>query len=457
MPQSSVPIALVEKVDHQKAAYAKKRPNSLALHQRALGPLPGGNSRSQLHFDPFPFYHARAEAQLLTDVDGFSYIDVVNNYTSLIHGHPTTDMIERLSEAGGNWSGVGIPTELEIRLAEIITSRVPSVDQVRFTNSGTEAGLYAIRAARVFTGRDDLIKAEGGYSGGWEAAQVSVKHVGDARGESVAEPGIPSNIAGSTHVFAFNDIDHAVGVIERHGSKSAAVIIEPMQGSAGAIPPDPGFLEAIRDATVRTGCLLVFDEVMTLRLGLGGLQGAIGVIPDMTIMGKIIGGGLPVGAFGGRADIMAATDPRSPGSLMHAGTFNANPVTMAAGIQSMEMLDAEAFERINGYGDDLRSWINAEASERELALVSTGVGNIVQVHCSPIAPKSYRDSSQYVKQPLDLLFFELLERGVFAAPGRILMTMTTPMTEETIGRIKTAFSSAFDLLESVGYRLVSAS
>ena len=457
MPLESVPAALLEKVDQQKAAYAGKRPASFALHQRALAPLPGGNSRSQLHFDPFPFYFGNATAEWLTDVDGFSYVDLVNNYTSLIHGHPTGGAISDLVEGQRSWSGVGIPTELEVRLAEILISRVPSVEQVRFTNSGTEAGLYAIRTARVFTGREDLIKAEGGYNGGWEAAQVSVKHVGDFPGDPVPEPGIPSGVAGSTHVFAFNDIEHAVEVIERYGSTSAAVIVEPMQGSAGAIAPDPGFLEAIRDATTRAGCLLVFDEVMTLRLGLGGLQGEIGVIPDMTIMGKIIGGGLPVGAFGGRADIMAATDPRSAGSLMHAGTFNANPVTMAAGIQSMEMLDADAFARINGFGDDLRTWINSEASSRELALVATGIGNIVQVHCNLTPPKSYRDSSQYPKQPLDLLFFEFLERGVFAAPGRLLMTMTTPMTHETIAHVKTAFRAGFDLLESVGYRLVSRS
>ena len=234
--------------------YAASRPTSEALHKRATGPLPGGNSRSQLHFDPFPFYVDSAEGPWLYDVDGHTYLDLVNNYTSLVHGHPTPEVRERLKAQLDKGTAFGTPTEAEVLLAEELVSRVVSIEQVRFTNSGTEACLYAIRAARVFTGRHDLIKAEGGYNGGLESAQVSVKHIGAGSTESVVEPGVHPAIAEHTHIFPFNDTDAAVAVVEEFGPQSAAIIVEPMQGSAGAVRAEPGFLEAIREAATRTGC-----------------------------------------------------------------------------------------------------------------------------------------------------------------------------------------------------------
>ncbi|MDH3729709.1 MAG: aspartate aminotransferase family protein [Acidimicrobiia bacterium] len=432
--------------------YAASRPTSEALHKRATGPLPGGNSRSQLHFDPFPFYVDSAEGPWLYDVDGHTYLDLVNNYTSLVHGHPTPQVRERLKAQLDKGTAFGTPTEAEVLLAEELVSRVVSIEQVRFTNSGTEACLYAIRAARVFTGRHDLIKAEGGYNGGLESAQVSVKHIGAGSTESVVEPGVHPAIAEHTHIFPFNDTDAAVAVVEEFGPQSAAIIVEPMQGSAGAVRAEPGFLEAIREAATRTGCLLIFDEVMTMRLGYGGLQGELGVTPDLTALGKIIGGGSPVGAFGGRADVMAVTDPRRPDGLMHAGTFNANPLTMAAGLLTLEMLTPEAVADINKRGNDLRDWINTTCTARGLPLVATGYGNLVQLHCSTTPPRSYRESSLLPKEPLKLLFFVLLENGVFAAPARLLMTLTTPMGDEELDKIKAALDSGFDALQQAGYR-----
>ena len=437
--------------------YAARRPGSEALHKRATGPLPGGNSRSQLFFEPFPFYVEAAEGPWLHDVDGFTYLDLVNNYTSLIHGHPTPEMREKLQEQLGKGTAFGAPTEVEVLLAEEIVQRVPSVEQVRFANSGTEACLYAIRAARVVTGRHDIIKAEGGYNGGFESVQVSVKHIGDEPTDSVPEPGIPPGIAERTHIFQFNDTESAVRVIEEFGSQSAAVIIEPMQGSAGGVPAEPGFLEAIREATRRTGCLLIYDEVMTLRLGYGGLQSELGVLPDITAMGKIIGGGTPVGAYGGSADIMAVTDPRRPDGLMHAGTFNANPLTMASGLLTLKMFTPEKAQEINRRGNDLRDWINATCRERVLPLVATGYGSLVQVHGGTTPPRSYRESSRRPKLPLQVLFFMLLEHGIFAPPGRLMMTVSTPMGDAELDQIKTAFSRGFDALGQAGYRAVGIS
>ena len=436
--------------------YEAAHPRSEELFQRGLKALPGGNSRSQLYFEPFPFYVESAEAQWLHDVDRLTYLDLVNNYTSLVHGHLTDESRRRIAEQVDKGVAFGTPTENEVLLAEEMVGRMEAVDQVRFANSGTEACLYAIRAARTFTGRDDIIKAEGGYHGGFEAAQVSVKHVGEGANESIVETGIHPGVGGHTHIIPFNDTETAVRIIDDVGPRSAAVIIEPMQGSAGAIRAEPGYLEAVRDACKRAGCLLIFDEVMTLRLGYGGLQGEIGVYPDLTAMGKIIGGGTPVGAFGGRADIMAVADPRNPDSLMHAGTFNANPLTMAAGLHTLQALTPEAAERINGLGDDLRDWINRTCRERDLPLVATGYGSVVQVHAGITLPRSFRESAALPKLPLQLLFLSMLGDGVFVAPNRLLMTISTAITDEDMATIRTAFENGFSLLALGGFRLAAS-
>jgi glutamate-1-semialdehyde 2,1-aminomutase len=435
--------------------YVAAHPRSEELYERALKALPGGNSRSQLYFEPFPFYVDSAEGARLYDVDGNVYLDLVNNYTSLVHGHVTAESRKSLGEQLDRGTAFGAPTEVEIMLAEEIVARVESVDQVRFANSGTEACLYAIRTARVFTGRHDIIKADGGYHGGFESAQVSVKHVGAAN-ESVAEGGVHPGAAGYTHIIPFNDTQEAVRIIEEIGPKCAALIIEPMQGSAGAILAEPGYLEAIRDATRRTGCLLVFDEVMTLRLGYGGLQGELGVQPDITAMGKIIGGGTPVGAYGGRADVMSVTDPRDPTSLMHAGTFNANPMTMAAGLDTLTRLDRSAVERINRRGDDLRDWINETCRAEAVPLVATGYGNAVQIHAGSTAPRNFREMSALPKLPLQVLFMSMLGDGVFGAPNRLLMTISTAMTEADLSEVKASLSTGFALLKHGGFRLASS-
>lgn len=432
--------------------YAAAHPSSEELYERALAALPGGNSRSQLYFDPFPFYVERSEGARIYDVDSNDYLDLVNNYTSLVHGHATEETRQKLIEQVRRGTAFGAPTEVEVSLAEEIVSRVESIDRVRFANSGTEACLYAIRTARAFTGRHDIIKAEGGYNGGFESAQVAVKHIGAAN-ESVAEAGIPPDIAAHTHIIPFNDTEQAVRIIEDVGPRSAAVIIEPMQGSAGSIQALPGYLEAVRDATRRTGCLLIFDEVMTLRLGHGGLQGEMGLSPDLTAMGKIIGGGTPVGAYGGRADVMSVTDPRDPSSLMHAGTFNANPLTMAAGLDTLTRFTPEAAARINDLGDELREWINETCQAAQLPMLATGFGNLVQIHAATETPRSYRDTAALSKLPLQVLFLSMLGDGVFGAPNRLLMTVSTAMTEDDMAIVKRALAAGFELLAQGGLRV----
>jgi glutamate-1-semialdehyde 2,1-aminomutase len=429
--------------------YGAARPRSRAMYDRAVAVLPGGNSRAQLYFPPFPFYVERAKGAVLHDVDGFDYVDFVNNYTSLVHGHASEDLAGALQRQLVGGTAFGAPTLLEIELAEEICARVPSVERVRFANSGTEATMYAIRTARAFTGRDDLIKVEGGYHGGFDSVQVSVKHYADGwRG--VPEEGVPMSAATTTHVIPFDDIDAAFDIIGRVGHRTAALIVEPMQGSAGALAADIAYLRALRDITQQMGIVLIFDEVMTLRLGYGGAQETFGVLPDLTAMGKIVGGGLPIGAFGGREDIMAVLDPRSPGPVIHAGTFNANPVSMAAGLSALRRLTRERIEAMNARGDAVRRRINQLATDRSVPLRATGMGSVLQVHVGSEPPRSFREASNRPKEPLEALFHLLLADGIFIAT-RGLLNMSTALTDQHMADLDAAVDRAIERLQACGF------
>jgi glutamate-1-semialdehyde 2,1-aminomutase len=327
-----------------------------------------------------------------------------------------------------------------VELAEVLCERIPSVERVRFTNSGTEACLYALRTARAYTGRDAIIKAEGGYHGGTEFLQISVKHLGSP-GESVPEAGVPVEAARGTRTIPWNDTDAAVEAVRRVGDRAAALILEPMQGSAGQLPAKPGFLQVLRDVTTETGCLLVFDEVMTLRLGYGGAQERYGVTPDLTTMGKIIGGGFPIGAFGGSAEIMEILDPRRADGMGHHGTFNANPVSLAAGLLTLEDLPRPRVDELNERGDRLRAWINERAAAHELPLAATGDGSLVQVHVGATPPRSFREAAERPRLPLEYLFFSLLDKGVYVAP-RGLICLSTALGDPELRDVERALDEA---------------
>lgn len=441
--------SLEELIGGLRADYAAKRPRSAEAYQRALEVMPGGNSRTQLYFEPFPFYVDRAEGPYLYDVDGHRYVDVVNNYTSLIHGHPDPEYVRAVSEQVGRGTAFAAPSPLEIELAEEVIARVPGIESVRFTNSGTEAVMYALRLARHVTGRSDIIKAEGGYHGGSEPVQVSVKKLGSEPTVAVGEEGVPPELAGHTRVIPFDDTEAAVEVIRDSGASAAALILEPLQGFGGAIRPPDGYLKAVSEAAREEGVLVVLDEIQTLRLGYGGLQEELGITPDLTVLGKLIGGGLPVGAFGGRREIMSHSDPRANRAMTQSGTFNANPLTMAAGLHTFRKLTRERIVALNRQGDELRDWIGAEAGLRGLPLVVTGYGSLLQVHVGDKPPTSYREASARPKAPLTALFYLLMERGVFTAPSRIIFALSTAIGFEQEDQIRTALGGSFDTLAQV--------
>ena len=411
--------------------YAARRPRSRELYERACRALPGGDTRTTVYFRPFPPYIDRGEGCRLYDVDGHVLLDLLANYTSMIWGYAHPAIVEAVHRQAGRGSSFAAPTEDQVRLAELLRERLPSLAKVRFTNSGTEAAMNAMRAARAFTGRSKIVKIEGGYHGSSDAAEVSVRpdpaDAGPAaRPHSVPARGVPASVAREVIPAPFNDAVAVEQILRAHRGEVAALIVEPVLGAGGAIPPRDGFLESLRRLTEAMDVVLIFDEVISFRLDYHGAQGRYGVRPDLTALGKIIGGGLPVGAFGGREDIMALYDPRHPAGLAHGGTFNANALTAAAGVAGLSLLTAAEIDRINAEGDELRGRLQALLDASPLRARVTGAGSLLQVHFTRGDVADYRDGA-HADETLSAAFhLALLLQGAFVAP-RGMMALSLPI------------------------------
>jgi glutamate-1-semialdehyde 2,1-aminomutase len=360
-------------------AYASPDSASARLWQRAQQVMPGGNTRTTVFMAPRPVYAAEGEGCWLTDVDGDRRLDLLNNYTSLIHGHAHPAVTEAAGRRLARGASFPLPTAEEIELAALLAERVASVEQVRFTNSGSEAVMVAIKAARGFTGRHRIAKFEGAYHGSYDWAEVSLGSSPaewgplEAPASTAYAKGTPPSVLEEVVVLPFNHARLAAARIEREAGSLAAVIVDPVPNRVGLMPARTEFLSALREVTAAHGILLIFDEVISFRVGYRGAQGAFGVRPDLTAFGKIIGGGFPVGAVGGRADVMAVFDPRGgKPAVPHGGTFNANPVTMAAGLAAMRLLDEPAYARLDELGETLRRGFRAAWSARGCPAPSRG-------------------------------------------------------------------------------------
>lgn len=354
-------IDLDAAVTDARQRYADRRPNSARLAAEAATVMPGGNTRSVLHFAPFPFRVATAHGARITDVDGFTYVDLLGNYTAGLLGHSPDAVkravVERLEQG---WS-IGATHELEIELARLVCERFTSIEQVRFTNSGTEANLMAIGLAKHHTGRAGVVVFEEGYHGGVL---------------SFAHGGSPLNVPHEFVVLPFDAVEALDAVDER----VACAVVEPVQGSGGCRVASSAFLEALRRRTAEVGALLVFDEVMTSRLHPGGAQARFGITPDLTTLGKYLGGGMSFGAFGGRRSIMQAFDPAVGGPLTQAGTFNNNVVSMAAGAAAMRhVLTPEKLVAVNDRGDALRERLADLFAATGVPLATNGLGSMLQI------------------------------------------------------------------------------
>ena len=394
---ADVASALREAEEHYVAA----NPKSQAQHRAALAAMPGGNTRTAIFYTPFPLTMTRGAAQHLWDLDGHRYVDFLGEFTAGLYGHSHPVIRAALDAALDGGISFGAHGALEAQFAEAIVARFPSIELVRFTNSGTEANLMALVTARAITGRSKVLVFDGAYHGG----------VFYFRGKPA-----PINAPFDFVIAPYNDAAATLALIERHADDLAAIIVEPMLGSGGCIPAEPAFLAALRAAATRVGALLVFDEVMTSRLAPGGLQQATGVLPDLTTLGKYIGGGMSFGAFGGRADIMERYDPRRADAFPHAGTFNNNVLTMSAGLAGLtRVYTAEAAQALNARGDRLRARLNALTRDRGLAMQFTGLGSMLQVHMCDGALRSPADAARGDAALRDLFFFDLVARGHWLA------------------------------------------
>jgi glutamate-1-semialdehyde 2,1-aminomutase len=408
--------------------YVERNPESRRLHEERTRVMPGGNTRTVIHVPPFPLTIVRGEGARLTDADGHVVVDLLGEYTAGLYGHSHPVIRQAIRDALDEGWVFGAPNKYETALAAAVCGRFPSIELVRFCNSGTEANLYALSLARVATGKPAVMVFEGSYHGG--------------AFYFVSAAGSPINVPFPFVVAPYNDAETAARLVAEHAHELAAVLVEPMQGSAGAIAGERGFLQTLRDATAEHGVLLVFDEVMTSRLSTGGLQTALGITPDLTTLGKYLGGGLATGAFGGRADLMSRFDPSRPDALQHAGTFNNAVLTMAAGVAGLTVYTTDEIERLNGLGDRLRDRLNAFAAREDIPFVVTGVGSLVGLH---FARGPIRRVSDIADAPelRALLHLELLERG-WSYARRGFIALSLPFEEADVDGFAAAVEEFFE-------------
>jgi glutamate-1-semialdehyde 2,1-aminomutase len=437
-------------LDKQISDYVAKTGRSRALHEEAARVMPGGNSRTTTFFDPYPYYLARGEGSRMWDADGIERIDFNGNYTSLILGHAPGQVVKAIQQTVEHGASFPGPTEHEVRLAEILVHRLPSVDVLRFANSGTEATMNAVRAARAFTGRTKIAKFEGAFHGTHDWVLISVAPDPAQAGPRhrptpvAASAGIPREIVDNVVVLPWNDAEACEAILEEEGANIAALLVDPMLGIGGILPPAPGFLEGLRAVTERLGVVLIFDEVISFRIAPGGAQERFGVRPDLTTLGKIIGGGLAVGAFGGRADIMDAYDPRKGGPrISHGGTFNANPLTMAAGIVTLTELTPPAYARLDQLGDRLRSRVAVVMRDRGLRAQVSGVGSLFCLHWTATPLTDYRSSRPEDPSTPLALFMGLLNEGIMLTQ-RGMGACSLAMSDADVDRFVDALGRVLD-------------
>ncbi len=421
---------------------------SRELFEEAKKYIPGGvNSpvRAFKSVGDTPRFIAKAKGSHVWDVDGNEYVDYVCSWGPMILGHAHPKVVEAVKEQAEKGTSYGAPTELEVELAKMIVELVPSVEKVRMVNSGTEATMSAIRLARGYTGRNKVIKFEGGYHGHVDALLVKAGSGLTTFGVPTS-PGIPEDFAKHTITVPFNDIDALKRVIDEVGDDVAAVIMEPVMANAGLIIPEPGFLEAVREITEKRGIVLIFDEVITgFRLSLGGAQEYFGITPDLSCFGKIIGGGLPVGAFGGKGEIMDYLAPEGP--VYQAGTLSGNPLAMAAGIATLKELQKP------GVYEELREKTEKFSEGLKEAAKSAGVSGRVSfkqiesisiIYFTPVDVKNYQDALTSNTEAYAAFFRKMLEEGIYLAPSQFEVAfMSTAHTDQDIEKTVRAAEVAF--------------
>ena len=430
----------------------QSKSRSQELFERAQQVMPGGVSRNTVLRKPWPPYAAHGEGCRITDLDGVTRIDFSNNMASLIHGHAYPPIVKAVTEQLQRGSAFMMATECEGAHAEHMCARSPGFEKIRFMNSGTEAVMVSIKASRAFTGRPRIAKVEGAYHGGYDYAEVSQAPCPKTWGD-IDQPnsvplahGTPDSALSDVLILPFNDIERALAILNANADDIAGVLLDLMPHRVGLNPVEPDFLQAIRAWTHQHGALLLLDEVITFRSTYGGLQMQYGVKGDLTAMGKMIGGGFPVGAVAGRSDVMDVMNPTAEKYLLpHSGTFSANPISMVAGLTAMRDFDAAAADRVNALAERAKQGIAAAAERTNARACVTGGGSILRVHMKETPPRSFREAycSPEENARLKVLLDHLFDAG-FVMINTCTAMMSTPMTESEVDALVAACGEGFE-------------
>jgi len=427
---------------------------SKRLFDEACQYIPGGTSRVHYYYEPYPIYAHSGAGCRLTDVDGVERLDFVNNMTSLIHGHAPPRVLAAIAEQAQRGTAWSEPGEEEVKLAKHLVERVPSIERIRFGNSGTENVMMAVKLSREFTGRHKIAKFEGFYHGYYDYVQVSVKSAPSQWGPGEAPASVPNSgglsptVMDEVVTIPFNKPEVLEALLAKHGADLAALLVDPLASQAGSPIPAPGFLDRLSELTRYHGIVLIYDEVVSFRLGYAGGQERYGGRPDLTALGKIIGGGLPVGAVGGRAEIMTLLDPtRGAPRVLSGGTFSANPLTMAAGLAAMELYSRAEVERLNALGTRMRNAMNALFAARGEAMCAGGDGSLVRIL---LTGKPVRDYRQFVDasgptRRLAAIHARLLDEGVIISRMGTAC-LSTPMGDAEVDAFVQALDRSLDQL-----------
>ncbi len=432
--------------------YKEKTPLSKKHFEEAKRWLPGGGTRNVAHFYPYPFFVTKGKGCYLYDFDGNEYIDCLNSMTVNIHGHAHPKIVEKMQQQASEGTAHAAPMEVQHQLAKIICERTPSIELLRFCNSGTEATMFAIRAARKYTGKDKIIKTEGGYHGSHDYVEVNITPNLTASGLPIAtvEKGVPETILKDVFIVPFNNLAAAEEIMKKHHKKIAAMILEPVMGSGGGAIATKEYLQGLRELTTKYNILLIFDEVITFRISTGGMQKYYGVIPDLTALGKTIGGGLPVGAFGGKHEIIDQFNPTKKEFITHSGTFSGNAMTMIAGKITMELYDEKAVERLSKLGDQLREGLRNVLKELNIKGQVSGLQSLAYVYLFDDPVVDGRQTVFNLIPTLELskyLTLALAINGIYAVSrGVTAFILSTPMDEAVVDEIVKRYKKAMEMI-----------
>ena len=435
------------------SAYLADDSRSKQLYERGLSVMPGGNSRHTVVMQPYPVYVASGQGCRVVDVEGEERIDFVNNYTSLIRGHADPVVTEAVTEVIRHGTAFSLPTETDIRFAEMLVERIPYIDQIRFANSGSEGVMLALRAARAYTERPKIAKFEGCYHGLYDYAQASDSSRPGTWGppnrpQTTLESSMAPSVANDVVTLPFNRPEICEQLIEENAHDLAAVLIDPLPAALGLMPPVDGFLEFLREITTRYGILLVADEVLSFRVDYRGACHAHGIEPDLVALGKIIGGGFPVGAVAGKAHVMEVFDHRVHEKVHHGGTYNANPVTMVAGYESMRQMTEEEYDRLDALGAYLSTALEDMLTARGLPHRIHRRGSLFAILLTDQETADFRDvtKARAFRPELGKLVHEMLARGILLGTRGLFGALSTPMEKEDLDTFVAALDESFDAL-----------